>query len=210
MFREIVRNILKKLRNKIDIIFNDYLEQITKIIIKATKEYPENWDKHFKEIEELLYEFLVQVYNIVNIYLKKIYKNNLPDLDVQDIYELTYDIDGKLLIERLEEYWNEAEKRLKKNINDKTNIINYLVNMYNRILFTEARVVESKLKKLKKPKNATMLIFESGCDNCEGGEYPADEDVIFPPYHPYCNCQWYWDYTDSEDDINDLDLEIEE
>ena len=53
-------------------------------------------------------------------------------------------------------------------------------------------------------------IIESGCDNCEGGEYPADEDVTLPPYHPYCNCQWYWDYTDSEDDINDLDLEIEE
>lgn len=210
MFRKIVRNILKRLRNKIDIISDDYLEQITKVIIKAIKEYPKNWDKHFKEIEELFYEFLVQVYNLVNIYLKKIYKDNLPDLDVEDIYELTYDIDGKLLIERLEEYWNEAEKRLKKNINDKTNILNYLVNMYNRILFTESRVVESKLKKLKKPKNAAMLIIESGCDNCEGGEYPADEDVTLPPYHPYCNCQWYWDYTDSEDDINDLDLEIEE
>ena len=82
--------------------------------------------------------------------------------------------------------------------------------MYDRILFTESRVVESKLKKFKKPKNASMLIIESGCDLCEGGEYPPDEDIQLPPFHPYCNCIHYYDITDDEDDIHDLDLEIEE
>ena len=71
-------------------------------------------------------------------------------------------------------------------------------------------VVESKLKKIKKPNNASLLVIESGCELCEGGEFPPDEDVVLPPFHPYCNCTYYYEITDSEDDINDLDLEIEE
>ena len=55
-----------------------------------------------------------------------------------------------------------------------------------------------------------MLVIESGCDNCPGGEYPADEAVELPPYHPNCGCCYYYIVTDDEDDINDLDLETEE
>ena len=82
--------------------------------------------------------------------------------------------------------------------------------MYDRILFTESRVVESKIKEFKKPTNASMHIVESGCDLCTGGEYPPDEDIQLPPFHPNCNCTHYYETTDNEDDINDLDLELEE
>ena len=94
--------------------------------------------------------------------------------------------------------------------NNHINVQNYLINMYDRILFTESRVVESKIKEFKKPINASMLIIESGCENCVGGEYPPDEDIQLPPFHPNCNCTHYYETTDDEDDINDLDLEIEE
>lgn len=201
---------MKKLRKEIDKVLDEYLQKITKVIISALKSYPEGWIKNYHKIEDLFYDFLVEVYKIVIKYLEKQYgKNNIPDFEIEDIFELAYDIDGKSITERLREYWDEAADKIKI-AQDQAIIQNYLINMYDRILFTESRVVESKLKKIKKPNNASLLIIESGCELCQGGEFPPDEDVVLPPFHPYCNCTYYYEITDSEDDINDLDLEIEE
>ena len=193
------------MRDQIDLTLDEYLYEITKIILKASKDYPNDWDKYYRQIEDLFYEFLVNIYNIVNNYLKTIYKK-IPEFSIEDIYELTYNADGKTLTERLKEHWQEVGKHLKINNDDRINISNHLVNMYDRILFTESRIIESKLKKIKKPEEATVLVIESGCDKCEGGDYPPDEDILLPPYHPNCNCQWYYEVA-NEDDIHDLDLE---
>ena len=201
---------MKKLREDIDKIIDEYLQKIVKIILQAIKSYPIDWDKYYNEIENLFYEFLEKVYNLVINYLNQIYEE-LPDFSVEDIFDLAYDIDGKKITERLREYWDEAAQRINEESNNNhINVQNYLINMYDRILFTESRVVESKIKEFKKPINASMLIIESGCENCVGGEYPPDEDIQLPPFHPNCNCTHYYETTDDEDDINDLDLEIEE
>lgn len=204
---------IKELRKDIDEILEEYLQKIVKIIIQAIKNYPTGWDNYYKEIEDLFYEFLEKVYNLVINYLNQIYKD-LPDFSVEDVFDLAYDIDGKKITERLREYWDEAASRTEEesanNIDNHINVQNYLINMYDRILFTESRVVESKIKEFKKPTNASMLIIESGCEHCIGGEYPPDEDVQLPPFHPNCNCTYYYEITDDEDDINDLDLEVEE
>ena len=205
MHRDIIRIKLAHMRNQIDSTLDEYLYEITKIILKASKDYPDDWDKYYQQIEDLFYEFLVDIYNIVNNYLKAIYKK-IPEFNIENIYELTYNADGKTLTERLKEHWQEASKHLKINNDDHINISNHLVNMYDRILFTESRIIESKLKKIKKPEEATILVIESGCDKCEGGDYPPDEDILLPPYHPNCNCQWYYEVA-NEDDIHDLDLE---
>lgn len=199
---------MKELRKDIDEILDEYLQKIVKIIIQAIKNYPTGWNNYYKEIEDLFHEFLEKVYNLVINYLNQIYKD-LPDFSVKDVFDLAYDIDGKKITERLREYWDEAASRIKNNY-DYINVQNYLINMYDRILFTESRVVESKIKEFKKPINASMLIIESGCEFCIGGEYPPDEDVQLPPFHPNCNCTHYYETTDNEDDINDLDLEVEE
>ena len=196
---------LKALRQTIDANIDEYLQKITKVILSATKSYPNDWDKTYDKIEELFYEFLTKVYKNVNIQLKSIYRN-LPELDIKNIFDLTYDIDGKHITERLKEYWSEAEKNLASNPDNLISVQNYLINMYDRILFTESRVVESKVKKMKKPIDATLLVIESGCDLCQGGEYPPDADVELPPFHPYCNCTYYYE-TAEVDDIADLDLE---
>lgn len=196
---------IKALRQAIDADIDKYLQKTTKVILSATKSYPNDWDKTYDKIEELFYEFLTKVYKNVNIHLKSIYRN-LPELDVKNIFDLTYDIDGKHITERLKEYWGEAEKNLANNPDDLISVQNYLINMYDRILFTESRVVESKVKKMKKPIDATLLVIESGCDLCQGGEYPPDADVELPPFHPYCNCTYYYE-TAEIDDIKDLDLE---
>ena len=201
---------MKELREDIDKIIDEYLQKIVKIILQAIKNYPIDWDKYYDKIENLFYEFLEKVYNLVINYLNQIYEE-LPDFSVEDIFDLAYDIDGKKITERLREYWDEAAQRInEKSNNDRISVQNYLINMYDRILFTESRVVESKIKEFKKPVNASMLILESGCENCVGGEYPPDEDIQLPPFHPNCNCTHYYEITDDEDDINDLDLEIEE
>ena len=205
MQRDIIRIKLAHMRDQIDLTLDEYLYEITKIILKASKDYPNDWDKYYRQIEDLFYEFLVNIYNIVNNYLKTIYKK-IPEFSIEDIYELTYNADGKTLTERLKEHWQEVGKHLKINNDDRINISNHLVNMYDRILFTESRIIESKLKKIKKPEEATVLVIESGCDKCEGGDYPPDEDILLPPYHPNCNCQWYYEVA-NEDDIHDLDLE---
>lgn len=196
---------MKTLRKEIDNSMEKYLQKITKVILSASKSYPKNWDKTYDEIEDLFYEFLTEVYQNVNAYLKSLYKN-MPEFDVKDIFELTYDIDGKHITERLKEYWNEGFLRLNSNEKNLINVQNYLINMYDRILFTESRVVESKLKRIKRPLDATMLVIESGCDKCEGGTYLPDEDIDLPPFHPYCNCTYYYETADM-DDIEDLDLE---
>lgn len=205
MQRDIIRIKLAHMRDQIDLTLDEYLYEITKIILKASKDYPDDWDKYYQQVEDLFYEFLVNIYNIVNNYLKTIYKK-IPEFSIEDIYELTYNADGKTLTERLKEHWQEVGKHLKINSDDRINISNHLVNMYDRILFTESRIIESKLKKIKKPEEATILVIESGCDKCEGGDYPPDEDILLPPYHPNCNCQWYYEVA-NEDDIHDLDLE---
>lgn len=196
---------LKALRQTIDADIDEYLQKTTKVILSATKSYPNDWDKTYDKIEELFYEFLTKVYKNVNIHLKSIYRN-LPELDIKNIFDLTYDIDGKHITERLKEYWGEAEKNLASNPDNLISVQNYLINMYDRILFTESRVVESKVKKMKKPIDATLLVIESGCDLCQGGEYPPDADVELPPFHPYCNCTYYYE-TAEVDDMVDLDLE---
>ena len=205
MQRDIIRIKLAHMRDQIDLTLDEYLYEVTKIILKASKDYPDDWDRYYQQIEDLFYEFLVNIYNIVNNYLKTIYKK-IPEFSIEDIYELTYNADGKTLTERLKEHWQEVGKHLKINSDDRINISNHLVNMYDRILFTESRIIESKLKKIKKPEEATILVIESGCDKCEGGDYPPDEDILLPPYHPNCNCQWYYEVA-NEDDIHDLDLE---
>ena len=54
-------------------------------------------------------------------------------------------------------------------------------------------------------KLSQLVIIENSGGDCDG-EWPADE-AILPPYHPNCCCQAYYDDTDNEDDIKDLELE---
>ena len=198
---------IKKLRKDIDKLIDKYLQKITSIILKAIKNYPSDWNIHYKKIENLFYDFLTEIYNIVNKYLKYIY-NDLPEFDVKDIFDLAYDIDGKKITDRLKEYWDEVASRIEDE-ETTVDVSHYLINMYDRILFTESRVVESKLIEAKKPNNASLLVIEAGCEKCSGGEYPPGENVDLPPFHPNCNCIHYYEIA-NEDDVHDLDLEEDE
>ena len=207
------RQKIHKLREEIDLIREQDFEKIVSFILKALKEYQNNamsWDNLYFEIEDLFYKSFEGVYKSMNVGLEGIYKQ-LKEFSVEDISDLTYYLDGKTIEERLKEYWNESKKRLDNKENPE-DVKTYLINKYDRILNTETRVIESRVKNYRKPLNAAMLIIEhsSGCPDCPGGEYAADENVDLPPFHPNCQCCYYYVVTDDEDDINDLDLEADE
>lgn len=208
-----IRQKIHELREEIDLIREQDFEKIVSFILKALKEYQNNamsWDNLYFEIEDLFYKSFEDICKFMNIGLERIYKQ-LREFSVEDISDLTYHLDGKTLEERLKEYWNESKKRLDNKENPE-DVKTYLINKYDRILNTETRIIESRIKNYRKPLNASMLIIKhsSDCPDCLGGEYPADESVDLPPFHPNCQCCYYYDVTDDEDDINDLDLEIEE
>ena len=207
------RQKIHKLREEIDKGKEQDFEKIVSFILRALKEYKNNsmsWDGLFDEVVKLFYESFESTYSITGEGLIKIYKA-VKEFTIEDIKDLTYHLDGKTIEERLKEYWDESKKRLDNKENPE-DVKTYLINKYDRILNTETRVIESRIKNYRKPLNAAMLIIEhsSGCPDCQGGEYAADENVDLPPYHPNCQCIYYWVVTDDEDDIHDLDLEVDD
>ena len=192
------------------------LIEITKKIIQSIEEYVKNknddrWFENYLEIKEIFYKSFVKTYSLTDEYIQKIY-SEVADFNIDNIEDLTYKKDGKVFDQRLMEHWKDTKKEI-DNIDfyEVIKIIKiHLISKLEKILRTEVRHISNAVKKHKHPLNeAYILVIESGCENCEGGEYPPDEDIPWPPYHPYCKCVAYWEVA-SEDDINDLDLELEE
>lgn len=212
-----IKSLNKKLREEINIILDEDFEKIVKCINLAVKKYDNKniidsdkiWREILKIIKEQFYIMFERVYKKVNKYLKKMYGTRIPDIKIKDLSDLLYNEDGKTFEERVNEHWVEGRIMLLDN-ESKDKVKRKLHNDYNKIAISEVRSIESHLKEMKKPLTAEILVIESGCDKCEGGEYPADEDIPLPPYHPCCNCSHYYEETDLSDEIEDLDLDGEE
>lgn len=207
-----IRKEILKLEDLVDKSKDKYFEKIINKSLKAVREYSNNfniklWDKAYKKIEDLFYESLTETYLITSKYIEKLYEE-VEEFNIKNIFDLTYKEDGKTIQDRLSLIWKETRQDI---LEEKTykEIRDNLVYKFERILNTETKNVENAVKKNKKPINATLLVIESGCDMCEGGEYPPDEDVDLPPYHPSCRCIFYYEVADP-DDVHDLDLEEEE
>lgn len=210
----------RKIRNKINDFLEDNNQELEEKIMTTILKYQKTKKVNKKDIEEMqnfIYKILTEVYKITSSELKNIYKT-LPEFDVKDILKLTFKKDGKSLDKRIEEYLNEIPEKYKYNIDITKDSIKavmltftYLKTKLDRVIITESYNMETQVKKIKKPVTASVLIIEAGCgDLCTGGEFPADEDVDLPPFHPYCQCISYFDETDDLNDIEDLDLEVEE
>lgn len=210
------RKIRQKILDLIEDLKPEYEEKLMKIIIQYQKTKEIN-KEDIEIIKEFIYKILTKIYKLVSSELRKIYKE-IDEFDVKNILELTFEKDGKTLDERIEQYLEELADRYEANYSETNDAFEaaaltfiYLKSKFDRIIITESFHMESQVKKLKKPVNASMLIIEAGCgDLCQGGEYSADENVDLPPFHPNCQCIWYFDETDDSDDIEDLELEVEE
>lgn len=210
---------ITRLREQVDASKEDFKKKIFSQIDTAVKSYPNNWGSladtdnpksktYFATIYNLFFDSFTETYKITSTELKKLYKE-ISDFTVKDIYDLTYKADGKTFDERMEEYWTEAKNKLNQRYSHE-DVIQLLYHRYERLLETETRIIESKVKDNKKPVRASLIVIDSGCDTCIGGEFAIDEGVELPPYHPNCQCNWWYEETDNPDDIKDLDLEIEE
>lgn len=211
---------INQLRKKVDESKEKYLNDIFSQIKTVVTENPRNWgnltdvknkesQSHFAILYRTYFESFTETYKITSVELKQLYKE-ISDFNVKDLYDLTYKSDGKTFDDRLYEYWREAQERLNKRRESAESVINWLQNRCELILNTETRVIESKVKDNKKPVHASLIVIDSGCETCQGGEYPIGESIDLPPFHPNCQCNWWYEETDEPDDIKDLDLEIEE
>lgn len=195
---------------------DDTLIEITKKAIQSIEEYTKNksndkWLENYSEIKEIFYKSFIKTYSLTDEYIHKTY-SEVADFNIDNIDDLTYRKDGKIFDQRLMKHWKDTKNEIDNiDFSEEIKIIKiHLISKLEKILRTEVRHISNAVKKHKHPLNkAYILVIESGCENCEGGEYPPDEDIPWPPYHPYCRCVAYWEVA-SEDDINDLDLELEE
>ena len=186
-----VRNKIFDLKKKNENLYFSSLNEITIYAFSKISNYnKEEWKKAIPEVINLFYNSLEKIYANTSQEIKNIYKD-IANFDIKNVFDLTFNADGKTIEERITAYWVEVGKRIEDKEIPLVNIKEYLVHSYERILRTETNKIENLIKMKKKPLSASLLIIESGCEACEGGEFHPDEDVALPPYHPNCNCTFY-------------------
>lgn len=209
-----------QLKKDMDSIIKKSYEDIFKSTTELCKAYLENSVNDAKAIEEKIYDqyyaAFEKAYSQTSSSLKKIYKKVLP-YDIKKINDLTYSEDGIQFEDRVQKYFDEAKNKI--DTHTEQIVKQKLRYSLYRILDTEVKNISETVKKHKKPiPDDELYIIQviEGCgDDCGhdclsyNGEYPEDEDIPWPPYHPDCTGIGYYDYTDIPDEIEDLDLNDE-
>lgn len=204
-----------KLNSVLDEKKDNYLEQVSKIINKAIKQYDDKdlWKESYDKIVDLIYAALTDTYLETTLTLKDTYIE-VSD-EILDIEDFIYKDDDITLPQRIKKYWDEVATFLKNPESDTQEISLYLLNMYDRILDNEMQNIKTGIKKAKEPKNIDNLIpiieiihsDGCGCDTCDvlEGFYLEDDNAELPPFHIGCRCDWWRDFYDPNDP---QDLEI--
>ena len=138
-----VADAFNKLNSDLDEKKDDYLEEISKIINKATKQYKNKdlWKQSYNKIVDLMYAVLTDTYLETTITLKNIYIE-ISD-EILDIEDFIYKNDNITLPQRVKKYWDEAASFLKNPEIDIQEISLYLLNMYDRILDNEMQNIKT-------------------------------------------------------------------
>ena len=183
---------------------DEYLEDISKVINRAIKQYDDKklWKESYDKIVDLMYAALTDTYLETSITLKKIY-NQITDT-IPNIEDFIYKDDKITLPQRIKQYWDEASNFLKNSETNIQEISLYLLTMYDRILNNEMINVRQGIKKVKKPiasDNEVITITITNGDCCSnGGFYLEEEAPELPPYHPNCDCDYWYDTYNIEDE----------
>lgn len=198
-----------------------YMDEITKIIVKSVNEYPDNWTQNQKKLIDLYYESFGETIIITYSAIKQIY-NNYIKFDTQKILEESYNPRNFELFKRLPleetilKWWTAGNKQLEDNIASTTEVQLYLTQHLLSLFKNENHIIKNQTIKFCVHAYADILVIEGGCTCGDGkcdeyiGEYPADEQIELPPYHTWCGCNSYYCTTDDIDEIDDLDLDIDE
>lgn len=200
---------IRKLSEKNWQIALEYLNNIlAKLFSVINNKMPYN-EELLQYILDLIYKCLEKIYSNTASRLDILYKDLKP-FKVANLFDLTYQKDGKTIEERVEEYLEEVFQ-IKNPIAAKQ-LISF---KFYRLMRTEVSHLETMIKKNKISISANVMVIEGSC-NCNGicdqyiGVYAIDENIDYPPYHPNCTCINYYDQTDNIDDIEDNDIEQED
>ena len=182
--------------------------------IRAMKQDPtiieEEFSKMTKIIRNYIWESLEETYSLSSKMVKEIYDLSSQKIDLKN---LTYDGDGQTLDERLTKYFSEILDYLLKN-REKSDWDLVKRNLRVRLLLildTETQTVKTKVINRKVEAYCEFgEVLPGECCPGSGGIYPVDE-LDLPPFHPNCQCEvvYYEELTDSEEEIEDLELEVE-
>lgn len=200
---------IRKLSEKNWQIALEYLNNIlAKLFSVINNKMPYN-EELLQYILDLIYKCLEKIYSNTASRLDILYKDLKP-FEITNLFDLTYQKDGKTIEERVEEYLQEIFQI--KNPIDAKQLISF---KFYRLMRTEVSHLETMIKKNKISISANIMVIEGSC-NCNGicdqyiGVYAIDENIDYPPYHPNCTCINYYDQTDNIDDIEDNDIEQED
>ena len=182
--------------------------------IRAMKQNPTIIEKEFstmtKIVRNYIWESLEETYSLSSKMVKEIYDLSSQKIDLKN---LTYDGDGQTLDERLTEYFSEILDYLLEH-KEKSDWDLVKRNLRVRLLLildTETQTVKTKVINRKVEAHCEFgEVLPGECCPGSGGIYPVDE-LDLPPFHPNCECEvvYYEELTDSEEEIEDLELEAE-
>lgn len=182
--------------------------------IRAMKQDPTIIEKEFstmtKIVRNYIWESLEETYSLSSKMVKEIYDLSSQKIDLKN---LTYDGDGQTLDERLTKYFSEILDYLLEH-KEKSDWDLVKRNLRVRLLLildTETQTVKTKVINRKVEAHCEFgEVLPGECCPGSGGIYPVDE-LDLPPFHPNCQCEviYYEELTDSEEEIEDLELEVE-
>lgn len=182
--------------------------------IRVMKQDPTIIEKEFstmtKIVRNYIWESLEETYSLSSKMVKEIYDLSSQKIDLKN---LTYDGDGQTLDERLTKYFSEILDYLLEH-KEKSDWDLVKRNLRVRLLLildTETQTVKTKVINRKVEAHCEFgEVLPGECCPGSGGIYPVDE-LDLPPFHPNCECEvvYYEELTDSEEEIEDLELEVE-
>ena len=182
--------------------------------IRVMKQNPTIIEKEFstmtKIVRNYIWESLEETYSLSSKMVKEIYDLSSQKIDLKN---LTYDGDGQTLDERLTKYFSEILDYLLEH-KEKSDWDLVKRNLRVRLLLildTETQTVKTKVINRKVEAHCEFgEVLPGECCPGSGGIYPVDE-LDLPPFHPNCECEvvYYEELTDSEEEIEDLELEVE-
>lgn len=191
-----------------------YLEKVFTFGKKNIEHYNlKNNEEKRNQCFKIFLDALEESFSLTSKAVKKIY-NRTQSFSVEDITSLAYKEDGKTLYERILRWWDDAYTRLQKKEMTLESACEYLLSRYDAIFDNEMKRISTAVKANKKPivegnQYLIISIYGCTCGECPNGDFPEDYAEL-PPYHSYCHCDWCYEITDDEDDVEDLDLEEED
>lgn len=183
-------------------------EKLQEEILKICSQYEEKFSYIISKQEEnleqqllnLFYELFEKVYTIILKYIKR---ESIETLTKEEIANLLFKKDGKILEDRVRTYVSDFSNSLKELENK---II--LLNSICKIARTEViHLTNTAIYYKLKDKATHIVVYGGSCDTCDcglrHGTFPIeefDQTTMLPPFHPNCGCSSYL-ITFGEEDV---------